>query len=86
MKSCFSALLLLTFALPGLATAQVVNTPDGRVVEFVGLEQWTVERVQQEMAKRAPGEPLGACATVLKALGFPRPRYSIWRSTANPTA
>ena len=72
MRNRFSALCLLAFTFPALAAAQVVETPDGRVVEFVGLEQWTVERIQQEMATRAPGQSLGTCTGVLKGLlGFP---------------
>ena len=65
--------LLLTFALIlgvcDAVSAQVVHTPEGEV-EFIGLERWTVSMIQDTMAVRAPGEPLGQCAVVLKQVGF----------------
>jgi hypothetical protein len=52
------------------AMSQEVETPAG-VVEFVGLHRWTIQMIQDSMKVHAPGKPLGQCAGVLRALGFP---------------
>lgn len=51
-------------------SAQVVDTPEG-TVEFIGLEEWTVEKIKAVMKEKAPGQPLGMCAAVLvENVGF----------------
>jgi hypothetical protein len=49
--------------------AQVVATPEGPV-EFIGLKRWTVQMIRDTMAVKAPGQPLGQCAEVLRQVGF----------------
>jgi hypothetical protein len=66
-----SSTLAIALAFPGAtAMSQEVETPAG-VVEFVGLHHWTIQMIQDSMKVHAPGEPLGQCAAVLRALGFP---------------
>lgn len=61
----------LGLGLPGaLCLGQQIETPAG-IVEFVGLHQWTIQMIQDSMKVHAPGQPLGHCAAVLRALGFP---------------
>jgi hypothetical protein len=63
-----SAICLLFSALT--VSAQVVDTPEG-TVEFIGLEEWTVEKIKAVMAEKAPNQPLGMCAAVLvEKVGF----------------
>lgn len=69
LRTCLKSLVLLLLFMGG-ASAQAVQTPEG-TVEFVGLERWTVQMIQDSMAVHAPGEPLGQCAAVLQRLGFP---------------
>jgi len=52
------------------AQAQVVDTSKGPI-EFVGLEQWSPERIQKELGYKTP-DSLHYCASELKKrLGFP---------------
>lgn len=67
----FSWTLALVLASRGhTAAGQEVETPLG-IVEFVGLHHWTIEMIQDSMLVHAPEKPLGQCAAVLRALGFP---------------
>lgn len=59
---------LTFFALP--ARAEVVETPEG-TVEILGLQTWTVERIQKALAERFPGMSPGLSAVTLGELGFP---------------
>ena len=72
MRSRFLSLsVAIALAPPGAsAVGQEVETPAG-VVEFVGLHRWTIPMIQDSMKVHAPGQPLGRCAAVLRALGFP---------------
>jgi hypothetical protein len=72
MRSRFLSLsVAIALAPPGAsAVGQEVETPAG-VVEFVGLHRWTIPMIQDSMKAHAPGQPLGQCAAVLRALGFP---------------
>lgn len=59
----------LLFALT--ISAQVVDTPEGKV-EFIGLEEWSIEKIKAVMKEKAPNQPLGMCAAVLvNDVGFP---------------
>jgi hypothetical protein len=48
------------------AVAQVVSDNDRETVEVVGLRRWTIQRLQDSLAKLAPGEPIHGCAATLK--------------------
>ncbi|HEX6748926.1 MAG TPA: hypothetical protein VF092_16630 [Longimicrobium sp.] len=65
-----AASMLLLAAMAGAARAQAApdTTPD---IEFIGLRRWTVQMIRDTMAVKAPGAPLGQCAVVLEAIGFP---------------
>lgn len=68
-----AALVLLLGAAPRSAGQDILHLP-GKVVEVLGLRTWTLEMLQDSMAKYAPGESLSshACAAVLRyKLGFP---------------
>jgi hypothetical protein len=54
-------------SLPGVG--QVIATEKG-TVEFLGLETWSPERIQQRLGYTSP-ERLHYCAADLKGLGFP---------------
>jgi hypothetical protein len=70
----------ITLALPVTAAmSQEVETPAG-AVEFVGLHHWTIQMIQDSMKVHAPGKPLGQCAGVLRALGFPSAQSLGWTS------
>lgn len=56
-------------ATPG--SAQVVETPQG-MVEFVGLEQWSVSQVMDSIAVRTPDARPAQYAMALRELGFAR--------------
>lgn len=80
----YSSRLAIALALSAAtATSQEVETPAG-VVEFVGLHRWTVEMIQDSMKVRAPGQPLGQCAAVLRTLGFPSAQSLYTRSGNGP--
>jgi hypothetical protein len=72
MRLCCSLIFAgIGVACPGAsALGQQIETPAG-IVEFVGLHQWTIQMIQDSMKVHAPGQPLGHCAAVLRALGFP---------------
>jgi hypothetical protein len=68
-----AALFLLLGAAPPSAAQDILHLP-GKEVEVLGLRNWTLEMLQDSMAKYAPGESLSshACAAVLRyKLGFP---------------
>jgi hypothetical protein len=47
------------------ASAQVVETPTG-VVEFIGLDSWTIDMIRDSLAIHSPGTPLDECAVTLQ--------------------
>jgi hypothetical protein len=69
-------LLLAGMLLPFPTLAQspaVLPLPDGGVVEVIGLRRWTVQMLQDSLARHAPGTTLQshACAAALRyKLGF----------------
>ena len=68
-RTVAASVLLLT-AIGGAARAQAApDTTPG--IEFIGLKQWTVQMIRDTMAVKAPGAPLGQCAVLLEAIGFP---------------
>ena len=79
IRFCSSS-LAIALALPvSAAMSQEVETPAG-VVEFVGLHHWTIQMIEDSMKVHAPGKPLGQCAAVLRALGFPSAQSLGWTS------
>jgi hypothetical protein len=69
-----TAAIVLLVGLVRLVAAQNIITLPGKSVEVLGLRNWTLEMLQDSMARYAPGESLGshACAAVLRyKLGFP---------------
>jgi hypothetical protein len=67
----YSLTVVIALASPGAsALGQEIETPAG-IVEFIGLHSWTIPMIQDSMKVHAPGQPLGRCAAVLRALGFP---------------
>ena len=70
-----SLLLALTGGLAGASPVegQAVLSLPGKTVEVIGLQRWTIQMMQDSIAKYAPGESLAshACAAVLRyKLGF----------------
>jgi hypothetical protein len=79
IRFCSSS-FAIAFAFPvSAAMSQEVETPAG-AVEFVGLHHWTVQMIEDSMKVHAPGKPLGQCAAVLRALGFPSAQSLGWTS------
>jgi hypothetical protein len=62
---------------PSLAEAQVVATASG-AVEFLGLEDWTPEKIQRSLGY-ASSEALHACVADLKKAGFPDANVTPYR-------
>lgn len=66
----FLFVIALLFSV-SVVSAQVVDTPEGKI-EFIGLEEWNVDKIKAVMAEKAPNQPLGMCAAVLvNDVGFP---------------
>ena len=73
MKKRLAAALAGVSLLPllaGAARAEVIETPEG-TVEVLGLQSWTVEKIQRALAERFPGTSPGLSAAALGELGFP---------------
>lgn len=69
-----SAYKLLTLTVSLLVSAQEVLRLPGKMVEVIGLRQWTLAMLQDSLAALTPRESLTshACAVVLRyKLGFP---------------
>lgn len=64
------ALLASVSVLAPIGRTQVVDVPKGKV-EFIGLEDWTIPKLEQALSEKAPGVGLDECARHLRALGFP---------------
>ncbi len=64
-------LCVILFSLASHAEAQVVETPEGSV-EFIGLEQWTVESLLDSLFLRSQRIAPSQYPSVLRELGFPR--------------
>ena len=79
IRFCSSSLAIALVLRVGAAMGQEVETPAG-AVEFVGLHHWTIQMIQDSMKVHAPGKPLGECAAVLRALGFPSAQSLGWTS------
>jgi len=72
-RVAIAATVLLLGVVRVTAAQNIISLP-GKSVEVLGLRNWTLEMLQDSMAKYAPGESLGshACAAVLRyKLGFP---------------
>ena len=72
--SCFLMVVAGLTPLPVQAqTSATLPLPDGRVVEVIGLRRWTLEMIQDSLARHANGVSLEshACAVALRyTLGF----------------
>jgi hypothetical protein len=77
IRFCSSSLAIALAFPVSAAMSQEVETPAG-VVEFVGLHHWTIQMIEDSMKVHAPGKPLGQCAAVLRALGFPSAQSLGW--------
>jgi hypothetical protein len=60
----------LFFAFFSILNAQIVDTPFGKA-EVLGLKNWSLQKVLELLAAKAPGKSIDKCAVDLKQIGFP---------------
>ncbi len=79
MTKCATFLCLLVFLLgvPLIATpSDIVATSKG-TVEFIGLEKWTPEMIEEKLGYNSPDQ-LHYCAADLKRIGFPEAAVMVY--------
>jgi hypothetical protein len=70
MRKFIYSFFLLFFAFFSLLSAQIVDTPFGKA-EVLGLKNWSLQKVLDLLAAKAPGKSIDKCAVDLKEIGFP---------------
>jgi len=70
MRKIIYLFFSLFFAFFSLLNAQIVETPFGKA-EILGLKNWSLQKVLDLLAVKAPGKSIDKCAADLKQIGFP---------------